>query len=276
MALQDEKKGEGLAIDPNFCRLETENEAKNTLLIEYLNSYSRRQDDSLQKRLLKELIYGYVQLERRVDALLKNTLPVPVVEEIKSYGYYRPRFFDCTILFSDLVGFTHLAEKKSHEALISLLDNLFQKMDEIVGAFHGTKIKTIGDAYMAVFGAPITHENHAECAVKAAKKILTSLEELNASLNEHIEMRIGIHSGRVIGGVVGKERMQFDVFGDDVNIAARFKSSGIPGKINVSQATYLQTREKFVFEQRGEIPLKSKGKMTAYLVAAEVKNGSEL
>lgn len=110
MALQDEK-GEGLAIDPNFCRLETENEAKNTILIEYLNSYSRRQDDSLQKRLLKELIYGYVQLERRVDALLKNTLPVPVVEEIKSYGYYRPRFFDCTILFSDLVGFTHLAEK---------------------------------------------------------------------------------------------------------------------------------------------------------------------
>lgn len=211
-----------------------------------------------------------MELERRVDGLLKNTLPAPVVEEIKSYGYYKPRFFDCTILFSDIAGFTRLAENKSHEDLISLLDHLFQRMDAIVSKRQGTKIKTIGDAYMAVFGAPTPLDNHAECALMASLDMLKSLADLNEALGEKIEMRIGIHSGKVIGGVVGKERMQFDVFGDDVNIAARFESVGIPGRINVSEATYRQVRGKFAFERRGEIPLKSKGNMPAFLVIGEV------
>lgn len=144
-------------------------------------------------------------------------------------------------------------------------------MDAIVSKRQGTKIKTIGDAYMAVFGAPTPLDNHAEYALMASLDMLKSLADLNEDLGEKIEMRIGIHSGKVIGGVVGKERMQFDVFGDDVNIAARFESAGIPGRINVSEATYRQVRGKFAFERRGEIPLKSKGNMPAFLVIGEIR-----
>lgn len=261
-----------MVLSPEICRLDSDGEAeKGSLLIEYLNSFCRIQDDHLQKRLLKELVAHYVALERRVDELLKNTLPVPVVEEIKSYGRYRPRFFDCTILFTDIVGFTKLAERKSQDELLILLDNLFQRMDAIVDSFSGTKIKTIGDAYMAAFGAPVSLENHAESAISSAIRMLASLRDLNESLKENVEMRIGIHSGRVIGGVVGRNRMQFDVFGDDVNIAARFESAGLAGRINVSEATYVRAKEKFIFVPRGEITLKSKGKMPAYLVIREIE-----
>ncbi|MCX7981942.1 MAG: adenylate/guanylate cyclase domain-containing protein [Syntrophales bacterium] len=267
--IESQKMVDGNLISPEFCRIVEDDETRNALLIEYLNSFSRTQDDYLQKRLLKELIAGYVELEKRVDSLLKNTLPSPVVEEIKSFGHYSPRFFDCTILFSDLVGFTKLAERKTHEELINFLDILFQRIDAIVNMKGGNKIKTIGDAYMAVFGAPVPLSNHAERAIESAQEILRSLREINESLGEDVEMRIGIHSGRVIGGVVGKERMQFDVFGDDVNIAARFESAGIPSRINVSESTYLQSRGKFSFEPRGKIALKAKGKMAAYIVKEE-------
>jgi class 3 adenylate cyclase len=238
-------------------------------VLDYLNSVAVIQDDGIQKRLQKELIREYVILEKRVDNLLKNTLPEMVANEIKYGGRFVPRSFDCTIFFSDIVGFTHLAEGISGERLIELLDGLFQGMDDLVVSFRGTKIKTIGDAYMAVFGAPQAYEDHAVMAVRTGLAMLDLLESFNRRQGHDLQVRIGIHTGVVMAGVVGKERMQFDIFGDHVNIASRFESSGKPGRVNVSSETYLCTRDHFTFEERGEITLKNKANMRAYFVVGE-------
>jgi adenylate cyclase len=242
---------------------------KDQVILSYLHSVATTQDDSNQKRLLSELIREYVILEKRVDGLLKNTLPEIVANEIKYGGKFDPRPYDCTIFFSDIAGFTRLAETISGEVLIGLLDSLFKGMDDLVLSFQGTKIKTIGDAYMAVFGAPVEYEYHARMAVKTGMAFLKLVDAFNNQNKQDIQIRIGIHTGRVIAGVVGKERMQFDVFGDNVNIASRFESSGAEGRVNVSHETYLRTRDLFNFEPRGEIALKNKDNMKAYFVTRE-------
>jgi len=240
------------------------------LILEYIESLAVIEDDNIQKKLLKELVKKYVALEKRVDGLLKNTLPEKVAEEIKYQWTYAPRSYQCTILFTDLVGFTSLAEKMSGEHLVDTLDKIFKKFDDIVNDFQGTKIKTIGDSYMAVFGAPYEYDNHAIMAIHAALAFLAFLDQLNKDTSPHFQMRIGVHTGKVVAGVVGKERMQFDVFGDNVNIASRFESSGIPGRVNVSEAAYRDAQGFFIFEERGEISLKNKENMRAYLVVKEV------
>lgn len=236
------------------------------LLRRYLESLASLEDDAIHLDLLEELIHDYVKLERRVDSLLKNTLPPAVADEIKAKRNFAPRPFVCTILFSDLVGFTRLAERISGEDLVDLLDRIFRDYDEVVARHGGTKIKTIGDAYMAVFGAPIPVSDHAAKAIRTGLDLLESLDRFRAATGYDLAMRVGIHSGRVMAGVVGAERMQFDVFGDDVNIAARFESSGEKGRVNVSHETFLQAEGLFQYEERGKIPLKNKEAMKAYFV----------
>jgi len=122
---------------------------------------------------------------------------------------------------------------------------------------------------MAVFGAPHAYEDHAVMAVRTGLAMLDLLESFNRRQGHDLQVRIGIHTGVVMAGVVGKERMQFDIFGDHVNIASRFESSGKPGRVNVSFETYLCTRDHFTFEERGEITLKNKANMRAYFVVGE-------
>jgi len=251
------------------CRNGRDGRENDPAMLNYLQSLAVIQDDEIQKRLLKEVIEGYVILEKKVDDLLKNTLPATVAEEIKSVGRFAPRAYDCTILFTDIVGFTGMAEKISGEKLIDLLDIICRGMDELVARFRGTKIKTIGDAYMAVFGAPLAYGEHAVMALKTGLEALRLVEAFNSRYGQQIGVRIGIHTGSVMAGVVGKERMQFDIFGDNVNIAARYESSGTRGRVNVSHETYLRTRDRFDFEERGEIALKHKGNMKAYFVLGE-------
>jgi class 3 adenylate cyclase len=240
------------------------------VVLDYLHSVATIQDDGIQKRLLEELIRGYVVLEKRVDGLLKNTLPETVANEIKYAGKFLPHPYECTILFADIAGFTQLAERMSGEELIELLDRLFRGMDDLVVSFKGTKVKTIGDAYMAVFGAPIEYDDHAVMAVRTGMALLKMIDSFSRQNDQSIQIRVGIHTGRVMAGVVGKERMQFDIFGDHVNIASRFESSGAKGRVNVSHETYMNTRDFFEFEERGEISLKNKANMKAYFVVREL------
>jgi class 3 adenylate cyclase len=254
-------------LDMDICEgSPLESAAARSAMLRYLDSLAVIEDDRLQKLLLKELIRSYVMLEKRVDGLLKNTLPETIADEIKYEGRFTPRGYECTILFSDFVGFTRLAEKISGEGLIHTLDRLFTGFDEIVDRHRGTKIKTIGDAYMAVFGAPVRFDEHALCAVLAALELVDYLNAFNQAAQTPFHMRIGIHTGNVMAGVVGRDRMQFDVFGDDVNIASRFESSGEAGKINVSETTYMQTKDQMAFEERGPVALKNKANMKAYFV----------
>ncbi len=228
------------------------------------------EDDALQKRLLNELIGKYVELTQRMDALLKNTLPAVVADEIRFAGGYAPRQFDCTIVFTDIVGFTRLAEQIPITELITFLDRIFTEFDRIIEDCHGTKIKTIGDAYMAVFGAPEPCGRHAHMALTASMAFQNFITDFNQKNDRAFQMRIGVHSGAVIAGVVGRERMQFDVFGDNVNIASRFESSGEKGRINVSESTYLKTRNDFEFQERGLVHLKNKESMNAYFLLTPI------
>jgi len=232
----------------------------------YLDTCASLEDDRLQKNLLNELTEKFVALEKRTDSLLKNTLPETVADEIKYKGRFLPRSYQCTILFTDFVGFTKLAEQINKEVLIGLLDIIFKGFDDLILTYHGTKIKTIGDAYMAVFGAPIEYKNHALMAVKAGLSLQDFIANFNNEHNHCFQMRIGIHTGEVMAGVVGKERMQFDIFGDDVNIASRFESSGMAGHINISHTTYSLIKDYFECIERGSITLKNKADMKAYFV----------
>jgi len=227
-------------------KLYPENQAKEQPSREtkhYLEALASIEDNKAQIGLLNELIGRYVVLERRVDGLLKNTLPEIVVNEIKHTGKYSPRSFDCTIMFTDFSGFTAMAEKLSKERLIEVLDGVFQGFDKVINRFGGTKIKTIGDSYMAVFGAPEVLDDHPEKTVRTGLALFQFLRKFNMDNNVEFKMRIGIHSGSVMAGVVGRDLMQFDVFGDDVNIASRLESSSENGKINVSKSTYLLTKD---------------------------------
>jgi class 3 adenylate cyclase len=240
--------------------------ATDDMLLKNLETAARLEDAFMQKRLLRELVIQYVRLERRVSDLLRNTLPTSVADEIQLRERFAARPYECTILFADIAGFTHLAERISAEALIGLIDELFRGFDELTARHGGTKIKTIGDAYMVAFNAPDPCPDHAVQAVRLALAMIERLADLSADLGHNIQMRIGVHTGSVMGGVVGRDRMQFDIFGDQVNVASRFESSGAAGRVNCSAAVYEQTRHLFTFEERGEIPLKNKGTMKAYFV----------
>lgn len=244
------------------------------LLRAHLENISRLKDQDIHQELLSSMVKKFVALEQRVDDLLKNTLPPVVAEEIKYLGAFAPRTYDCTILFSDVAGFTRLAEQLSSGDLVEIIDAIFRSFDRIVRDFQGTKIKTIGDAYMAVFGAPLAYETHAPQAVRAAMQLVDALAAFNRGRfglkeDRYFQCRIGIHSGTVTAGVVGQDRMQFDVFGDTVNIASRFESAGQVGRINISEETRRRLPPGFLCEDRGAVPLKNKAAMTAYFVMAE-------
>lgn len=244
-------------------------DAMDNILLDQLEYLAVMDDDRVQKRFLKDLIREYVRLEKRVKILLKNTLPAAVADEIQFEGRFSPRIYFCTILFSDIAFFTNLTERLSMDQLIETLHVLFSHFDDLVTRHGGTKVKTIGDAYMAVFGAPEPCSDHPVEAIRTALEMIEWLEAFNLEREYPFRMRIGIHTGEVMAGVVGRDRMQFDVFGDQVNIASRMESSGEPGRINVSETTYALTCSRFVFEPRGNIPIKNKPNMKAFFVRGE-------
>lgn len=246
--------------------------ATDDTLLKYLEAIAKLNDATVQQRLLQQLVAKYVTLEKRVSDLLRNTLPPSVAEEIQYQGQFAVRAYECSILFSDIVGFTRLAGQISAETLIGLLDDLFQGFDDLTARHGGTKIKTIGDAYMVAVGAPEPCPNHPEMAVRLALSMIRHLKSFCRGRGSNIQMRVGVHTGRVMGGVVGRDRMQFDIFGDHVNVASRFESTGQPGRVNVSQVTYELTRNVFRYEERGEIPMKNKGNMKAFFVIDEEDN----
>jgi len=248
----------------------TRSETVRNLAKNYIDACAIIEEHTLQDKLLKELMKEYSILQNKVDALLKNTLPAVVADEIKYADRFSPRMYDCTMVFSDFVGFTRLSEQLSRTDLIDILNILFCAFDDIVAKYKGTKIKTIGDSYMITFGAPTTLENHAYHAILTALEMQNYIKKFNDNHEYSFHMRVGIHSGTVIAGVIGKERLQFDVFGDNVNIASRFESAGAAGKVNVSEETYRRTRQYFTFAKRGKVALKNQEDMEAYFVVAKL------
>jgi class 3 adenylate cyclase len=211
----------------------------------------------------------------RSDELLLNILPHEVANELKEKGRAEAKHYDeVSVLFTDFVHFTQTAEKLTPQQLVQELHECFTAFDEITERHGLEKIKTIGDAYLAVCGLPNPSAHHAQQAVLAALEIRDFIAKRNATHLAHefgpkakpFEIRIGVNSGSVVAGIVGVKKFAYDIWGDTVNIAARMESSGEPGKVNISQSAYNLVKDHFTCEHRGKIKAKGKGEMDMYFV----------
>jgi len=206
--------------------------------------------------------------KKRSEDLLLNILPTEVADELKDKGSAEAKHFDhVTVMFTDFVNFTQASEKMNPQQLIDELHACFKAFDEIIGKYNIEKIKTIGDAYLAVSGLPVADPLHAEHVVGAALEINDFMSHRIRHINEEtFSLRIGIHTGSVVAGIVGVMKFSYDIWGDAVNIAARMEQNSEPGKINISQTTYDLIKDKYNCAYRGEIEAKNKGKMGMYFV----------
>ena len=219
--------------------------------------------------LLAAFSFFIVKERRKSEKLLLNILPREVAAELKDKGATKAKQFDnVTVLFTDFVNFTSTSEHMNPQSLIDELHTCFKAFDEITSRHNIEKIKTIGDAYLAVCGLPTSDSRHAENAVSAAKEINAFMQDrLTKSGSRTFEIRIGIHSGSVVAGIVGVKKFAYDIWGDTVNTAARMEQNSEAGKINISETTYELVKDKFNCEYRGEIAAKGKGMMKMYYVS---------
>lgn len=208
--------------------------------------------------------------KNRSEQLLLNILPQETAMELKENGKVGAKRYDAvTILFTDFKNFTHYAESLPPEELVKTVDFYFSKFDEIIEKHGLEKIKTVGDAYMCAAGVPFPVEDHAHRILLAACDMLSFVKEAyehNPREETRFHIRIGVNSGPVVAGVVGKKKWAYDIWGDAVNIAARMETSSQLGKINISENTYELVKDKFDCHYRGEIMVKNKGMMKMYFV----------
>jgi PAS domain S-box-containing protein len=210
--------------------------------------------------------------EEKSERLLLNILPAPIAEQLKQNPNPDPQlglviaeqFEAATILFADIVGFTPLSSRMPATELVNLLNHIFSAFDRLAERHGIEKIKTIGDAYMAVGGVPIPGKDHAKAIANMALDMQQTITCFQPEIGQPINIRIGIHSGPVVAGVIGVKKFSYDLWGDTVNVASRMESSGEPGKIQVTETTYEILKDQFLFEERGEIEVKGKGVMTTY------------
>lgn len=221
--------------------------------------------------LVQVLTQNLNQERRKSDRLLRSVLPESIAQELKQTDRVQPVDYElASVLFTDFVGFTQIAEGFTPQQLIEELDSCFSQFDLIAKKHKLEKIKTIGDAYMAVGGVPLTNCTHAVDCVLAAleiEQVVSRLREQEmAESRPYWQIRIGIHSGDLVAGVVGSEKFSYDVWGDTVNTASRLESSGVAGRINISGATYELVKHFFACEFRGKVAAKNKGEIDMYFV----------
>jgi len=224
----------------------------------------------LKKKAHAELeeVHRLITLEKaKSDKLLLNILPVRVADDLKEKGKTDPESFEnVTVYFSDIVGFTKLSGNLEPKLLIDELNEIFTAFDNIIEKNQCERIKTIGDAYLCVCGMPMENLNHAENIVRSATEIIQYLKERNQTSEIEWKIRVGIHTGKVVGGVVGIKKYIYDVFGDTINTASRMESNSEPMKINLSEATYHLVKDKFRCTERDTVSVKGKGEMKMYFV----------
>ncbi len=209
------------------------------------------------------------------EGLLLNVLPRSIAERLKrDPGVIAERYEEVTVLFADVADFTPFAERTSPERVVGVLDEIFSAFDELTLRHGLEKIKTIGDAYMVAGGLPEARSDHAEAVAELALEMQVELAHLCKALGLGLAIRIGIDTGPVVAGVIGRHKFTYDLWGDTVNTASRMESHGVAGRIQVTEATYRHLRDRYRFEERGEVEVKGKGRLRTYLLIGRQATGT--
>lgn len=205
--------------------------------------------------------------QEKSERLLLNILPTAIAGRLKQGERNIAERYACvTVLFADLVGFTSLANQMAPEALVDLLNDLFSRFDQLTDSHNLEKIKTIGDCYMVVGGVPEPRPDHAEAAAEMALQMLNVVSEINQERDLCLSLRIGLNSGPVVAGVIGRKKFSYDLWGEAVNLAERMESSGLPNRIQVPTAMYEQLSGRFQFTDRGYVTCKGLGEIRTYFL----------
>ena len=212
-----------------------------------------------------------LDLERaKSEAVLNNALPASVAERLKRTETIADDHSEATVLFADIADFTAFSAHKSAREVLVFLNEIFSRFDRLVDVHGLEKIKTVGDCYMAVAGAPIHRKDHIEAGARLALAMQNSADQLCQELETPIRFRIGLHTGPLIAGVIGEKRFLYDVWGDTVNTASRLESHGVPGEIQVSEAIVKGLAGRFAVHARGKVELKGKGLVETYFLGPEL------
>jgi class 3 adenylate cyclase/NAD(P)-dependent dehydrogenase (short-subunit alcohol dehydrogenase family) len=204
---------------------------------------------------------------KRSDDLLLNILPAPIAERLKhGESMIADHFADVTVLFADIVDFTPISSRLTPERAVDVLDAVFSEFDRIAGHYELEKIKTIGDCYMAVAGLPEPQADHAERVANAALEMLPALTRVGKWLDLPLSVRIGVHTGDAVAGVIGRQKFVYDLWGDTVNTASRMETHGVGDRIQCTERLYRLLGDRFSFEPRGEVDIKGKGPMPTYFL----------
>ena len=241
--------------------------------LEYKNAHITEANQQLeqQRSEIEEQKRSLEEEKKKSEELLQNILPMEIARQLTRKGTAKPKpYKDVSVLFTDFVGFSSLTRAYDALELIEILDHYFQRFEQIGEGHFLEKIKTIGDAYMCAGGLPRTNKSHAFDAVLAAleiKKFVADKAHADRLQNKSPwGVKIGIHSGEVIAGVIGRKKFAYDIWGDTVNVASRMQEASEPGKINISQSTYDKVKDFFECTPRGEIPVKNIGSISMYYV----------
>lgn len=203
----------------------------------------------------------------RSESLLLNILPLSIANRLKnSTGTIADQFSNVSVLFLDIVEYTKFSADKAPIEIVGILNDLFTRFDSLADKYHMEKIKTIGDAYMVVSGIPEQSNDHAKLAVKMAFSMLEELAQFNLESNKNLDARIGICSGEVVAGVIGKKKFIYDLWGDTVNTASRMESHGKPGKVQITESTWELIKDEYRDVNHQEVEIKGKGKMKTWLL----------
>jgi class 3 adenylate cyclase len=244
--------------------------------IEQQNIILQQQKEEImaQRDFLSEMNSEISEERDKSDNLLLNIMPAEIAQELKQTGKVAPRYFEmATVMFTDFKGFTRIAEKLTPEQIVQELNRCFQAFDEIIEKYDLEKIKTMGDGYLCAGGIPIANKTNPIDVIKAGLAMIDFMNDLKKQKeanNEPIwEVRVGIHTGPLVAGVIGKNKFAFDIWGDTVNVASRLEASGEPGKVNISGDTYELVKSYFKCSYRGKIFAKNKGEIDMYFVESK-------
>lgn len=237
-----------------------------------------RVNSSLERKRLRDLDrLRLIQLQQekqllemekeKSERLLLNILPQPIAERLKGgERNIAERFTEVTVLFADIVDFTTLANETDPEDLVTLLNELFSRFDRLAERHGLEKIKTIGDSYLVVGGLPLPRPDHAEAVAEMALEMLASVRDLNSDSGINLRVRIGLNTGPVVAGVIGRKKFTYDLWGTAVNLASRMQSNGLPDQIHLSEGTRRLLRANFNVTERGTVHCKGLGEVRSYLL----------